>query len=317
MRPLLFSPDTAAQVVIAGLGNCGHALTAMFGCISPDWKVRVWKTGQDGKLPRSMRSVTAEVRSRGMELTGKVQACNTDPRKILPGCDFLIITVPASHHERVLTAAKPYLKRGMVLGILVAEGGVDWCVRRCLGDELYNGIIFFSLETTPWACRILQYGKRVLICGAKEAIHYAVHPPFMVDVVGNLLSRTMTLPDHVSAIDRKFPEFLPGSFLFLTMQNPNAYVHPAIMYGRWANWDGVPVNEPPLFYEGISSQAAVIAQTISLELLQIARSLEQAIPGLDLSSLRAIDQLVLEVSNSITRQLSRVLSVHFYLTCHL
>ena len=38
----------------------------------------------------------------------------------------------------------------------------------------------------------------------------------------------------------------------------NAYVHPAILYGHWHNYNGGEVAEAPLFYQGMDQFAADI-----------------------------------------------------------
>jgi hypothetical protein len=294
----LLTPDLPAKVVICGSGNAGHALLALLGCVNPFWDVRLWKTSNVKKIHRgAFSSVEAVFRGRGLIMKGSVARVSMDPAKVLPGCDFLIITVPACHHDRVFAAAKPFLKRGMVIGVLVAEGGVEWCAQASLGPELFSSITFFSLESTPWVCRILEYGKRVEICGAKEVIHFAVSPPEHSELVGDFLRRTIAICDHVHAFDRRFPDFLPttgnnrGGFFFLTLQNPNALLHIAIMYGMWHNYDGATFQQAPLFYEGITKLGAELCLKVSNEVQLLGKSLESQL-GVDLSHLRDVEALL-------------------------
>ena len=44
-----------------------------------------------------------------------------------------------------------------------------------------------------------------------------------------------------------------SSNLGISLRNPGAVIHPGVMYGRWCpeQWDGKPVDEKPLFYQGV------------------------------------------------------------------
>ena len=41
--------------------------------------------------------------------------------------------------------------------------------------------------------------------------------------------------------------------LGISLRNPGAVIHPGVMYGRWCPeiWDSTPVDEKPLFYQGV------------------------------------------------------------------
>jgi len=54
----------------------------------------------------------------------------------------------------------------------------------------------------------------------------------------------------------------------------NAYLHTSILYGQWEGWQGEPVDEPPLFYNGLTEPAADLLSSISDEIVNIARVIE-------------------------------------------
>ena len=40
--------------------------------------------------------------------------------------------------------------------------------------------------------------------------------------------------------------------LGVQLMSVNAYLHTSLMYGQWEGWDGNPLDEPPLFYCGLT-----------------------------------------------------------------
>jgi hypothetical protein len=40
-----------------------------------------------------------------------------------------------------------------------------------------------------------------------------------------------------------------GHIIGMTLMSVNACIHPSTMYGRWHDWDGEPVDTPPVFYK--------------------------------------------------------------------
>ena len=50
------------------------------------------------------------------------------------------------------------------------EGGFDLCAIHVLGREFIRNSNLFALETLPWACRILDYGRQVEVLGTKKEV---------------------------------------------------------------------------------------------------------------------------------------------------
>ncbi|KAL9952968.1 hypothetical protein ACROYT_G040301 [Oculina patagonica] len=60
-----------------------------------------------------------------------------------------------------------------------------------------------------------------------------------------------------------------GHLLGVTLMSTNAYLHPSILYGQWEGWDGKPLDEPPLFYQGLTDSAANLLSSVSDEIVNI------------------------------------------------
>merc|ERR1719321_2582199 len=62
------------------------------------------------------------------------------------------------------------------------------------------------------------------------------------------------------------------------------------MYGKWSPevWDGSPVAEKPLFYQGVDDFTETVLTGISDEVQLVARKMESLVSGLDLSDAATI-----------------------------
>jgi len=65
-----------------------------------------------------------------------------------------------------------------------------------------------------------------------------------------------------------------GHLLGVQLMSVSAYLHTSILYGQWEGWRGKPVDEPPLFYNGLTEPAADLLSSISDEIVNIARVIE-------------------------------------------
>ena len=169
-------------------------------------------------------------------------------------------------------------------------GGFDLCAIANLGSEFVLHSNLFALETLPWACRIIEYGKSVEVLGTKKEVNVIVSPEhvhgttkdgFVSDVLHGLIGR--------------LPEFDPAdNFLEVTLMNINSVWHPTISYGFYHNKDVTkPMNEPPLFYQGADEFTGEMLAKISDEIMELKRVLLEKYPTLTLDSLHHVSEWML------------------------
>lgn len=112
---------------------------------------------------------------------------------------LVFLPVPAFAHEIYLKAAAPFVADDMVIGVMVAQGGADWCARACIGDKLPR-TTFFALETLPWACRIEEFAKVLVSCSLPSPPLATFSPrcrlPFLCV---SFLSPSLSLPPPAAA----------------------------------------------------------------------------------------------------------------------
>ena len=54
----------------------------------------------------------------------------------------------------------------------------------------------------------------------------------------------------------------------------NGYLHQSITYGRWKDWDGTPLDENPLFYNGLDEFSAGILSGASDEVVATTKAIK-------------------------------------------
>ena len=78
-----------------------------------------------------------------------------------------------------------------------------------------------------------------------------------------------------------------GHPLGVAVMSTDAYLHTSMLYCQWEGWDGKPLDEPPLFYNGLTEAAANLLSSVSDEIVNIGRALELKTEA-DMSNVRDI-----------------------------
>jgi hypothetical protein len=223
----------------------------------------------------------------GLEVIGAVQV-KARPRRIsakaddvIPGSEIVVLVLPAFAHESILREIVPYVDAGAWLGAMPARGGFDYCAVQVLHDLGREDIGLFGLQTLPWACRIQEYGQVVHVLGVKDALDAAGRPVSDISEIVPLLEQMLGLPIGVAS-----------NLLALTLANTGQLIHPGIMYGLFASWDGASfeAKEVPLFYQGLTAEGARTLAALSDEVQAIRAVLESA---MDLSAVRPLETWLL------------------------
>ena len=203
-----------------------------------------------------------------------------DPGLAVPGCDIIFITVPAFAHEQYLAALKPHVKPGVILVGLPGQAGFEFAVRGIWG-ELAKECTIMAFESLPWACRTTEFGKHVEILGIKSHLPGAIH-----------MGHTPPSGDPCAMLQKAIgdtPEMTEsGHLLGITLMATNGYLHPSIMYGYWRDWDGKPLAEPPLFYNGLNQLGAETLSAASDEIVATAKAIMKQRPSVDLNNVTHI-----------------------------
>ena len=79
-----------------------------------------------------------------------------------------------------------------------------------------------------------------------------------------------------------------GHLLGVQLMSINAYLNTSIVYCQWVGWDGIPLDQPPLFYKGLTESSANLLSSVSDEVVKIAKGIELK-TGADMSHVRVFN----------------------------
>ncbi|XP_064651772.1 tauropine dehydrogenase-like [Lineus longissimus] len=277
-------------VTICGGGNGAHIMAGL-AASRPGIEVRVltlyrdeaeqWTTAMaEGNFSVFIKG--GGIRGENVELTADPFTVSKDPREVIPGTHIIIFTVPAYCHEDYFKAIEPYIGPVSTIIGLPGVNGFEFQLRGIL-KEKSDLCTVIDFETLPWVSRIREYGRAVDLLATRETIDGAVHLPRKPSAFhhNHLASFQYMLGDN--------PELeIKGHLLAVTLMAPNAIAQPTIMYGQWRDWEGVPVEESPLFFHGVSTATVELLSHVSEEVVSISREIMAQSPKTDLSSVKHI-----------------------------
>jgi hypothetical protein len=268
------------QVTVCGGGNAAHALVGVLGAqgnhlinvyLSFGGEAQRWQAGiaSQGGIQVLQRDATS---------LGRPHLVSSDPSKVVPGSQLVFLALPAFAHQSVLTEIAPYLEEGAWLGAIPARGAFDLCAWDALREKS-SSLTIFGLQSLPWACRINEYGRSVKILGTKARLDLATWPAEHAAQLANQVGALLGIRLDPAA-----------DFLSLTLAGTGQLIHPGILYGLFHDWDGRPLEEAPLFYQGVDAATAATLEQMSAEVQDLRLVLQQRFPLLDFSAVRSLAQ---------------------------
>lgn len=287
------------RITVCGGGNAAHSAVGLLAA-RDDHQVNVYLSFEE-EAERWHKVIEFQdgiiVSDNEGSVLGRPQKVSSNPAEVIPSSQMVLLALPAFAHGTILREIAPHLDDETMVGALAARGCFDLNAKHTLGEK-GDTITFFGLQTLPWACRIIEYGREVRILGVKAHVDFATCPPQYVRELAPILSDQ--LGTDLDPID---------SFLSLTLAGTGQLIHPGVMYGLFYDWDGTPFEEAPLFYQGIDEKTADILQCMSDEVQAIRTTLEERIPGLDLCAVRSLDEWL---CRSYANEIADTSSLHSY-----
>jgi hypothetical protein len=288
-----------ARVAVCGSGNAGHALVVAM-CQGFGGSI-AWLVGSEERAGLLRRNLSSE----GLHSTGVVTAdagrlatVSSEPAKVIPDADLVLISVPAFAHQVVLERIRPYLKDTAVVGCLPTRGGFEFEASRCLrSDRATYRRSFFGLQTFPWSARVKTPGRLVHFGAAKAEVLLAAS--------GGDASWLAAELTEMFGVD-----IAPtAGFLGLTLGNPGQFIHPGLMYGHFRSWQGAPYDADavPRFYADATDDMGDVVEGLSQEAIAIARAFEAASDfTLDISGVTGVHDWLRSVYAHVTTDVTTV-----------
>ena len=108
-----------------------------------------------------------------------------------------------------------------------------------------RSVVIAGLETLPWACRLVEPGRRADVLGTKSAVDAAItmHPDPDRDI---LARHTPPALEMMQTVVGPAPTLrLASGFLGVSLMNIISFWHPTLMWHRWKVWDGQETFDAP------------------------------------------------------------------------
>lgn len=276
----IMTNETKKKACVLGAGNSAHVTAGLVASL-PDWECHVyaprknraelWKEGiAKGGMKVQYGSLEGNVLIQGAPVK-----ISKYPEDVIPGCQVLIMCLPATAFEENIIDVAPYVDEGAMIGTICASNGYNWCIdygmNKAGRDRDSYGV--FALQNLPWACRYSEYGVSVEVLGTKPFMEIVARPRTRLEEIGEIMSKLIYV---------KCPP-VHGGFIGAGLSNMTQVIHPAIMHDNFKDWDGkTPYKENPLFYQGLSEEAADNMLKVSDEIMAVKAEIEKRVPHIDL-----------------------------------
>ncbi|XP_053393900.1 opine dehydrogenase-like [Mercenaria mercenaria] len=274
--------DKPTRILVCGGGNGAHTLAATASCLD-NLEVNVmtlfsdeakrWsdKLGED----KILIDVTYNDGNQG-ELHGKPRLITNDPEEAMKGVDAVFFVVPAFAHQQYFDAISKHVQPNTIIIGMPGQAGFEFQATKSLKNaNALSNCAIISMESLPWACRILDFAKKVQILGFKDVLGVSLIP-------GHGQYKLPPL-EFAQRIMGPKPQLKPTSNYLAVNLMAKSIIHPPVIYGKWRNWDGNPVPEAPLFYQGVNDEQADFLSKVSDEVVATAKKIQSRIEKLDMS----------------------------------
>merc|ERR1740121_1077803 len=259
-------------VLVCGGGNAAQVATAMFASRYPTIAVSLF-ADEAAKWKAALGDADYELTlDTGKVLRSRPDDITNDP-SVAAQADAIVLAVPSFAHGQYFKAFAPHMKPNTVVAVMPARSGGDILFSAELGEKAKD-MIFMGFETLPWACRFTEWGRKATILGTKGSILAAVTPPSKFSAAFAIMQGLLGVFPNVAESPNN---------LGISLRNPGAVIHPGVMYGRWCpeKWDGKPLDEKPLFYQGVEEFTENVLLQLTGEVQAVKAKVEE-LTGADL-----------------------------------
>ncbi|KAL8584321.1 hypothetical protein ACOMHN_014740 [Nucella lapillus] len=268
-------------VCVCGGGNGAHAMAGL-AAAHPNTEARVLTLFKDeavrwtNLLKEGDFTIKQNKPDKSVvEIKAKPTLVTKDASQAIPGANLIIFCVPAFAHAQYFKEIAPYVEPNTAIIGLPGQPGFEFQCYAMLDKKVVKQCAVLSYESLPWACRILEFGKLVEILGAKDSLVGSIikgQSQLRLDPVKTLQAMMGEHPSLKMANNYLEPYLMTKSI-----------VHPPLMYTRWKDWDGQPMAQKPLFYQGLDEFGAGSLSAVSDEVVATAKAISDKRPALCLS----------------------------------
>ena len=271
--------DTPTRILVCGGGNGAHCLAVLAASLK-NVEVNIMTLFKDEAKRWSNvlgdDAISAEVHSDGQttEITGKPRLITNDPKEAMKDVDAVFFVVPAFAHQEYFDAILKYIRPNTIIVGMPSQAGFEFQAFKSLKSVSNYAVI--SMESLPWACRILEFGKKVQLLGYKDVLGASVVSVGKGNYKMPPLEYAQTILGPKPHLD-KIQNYLAVNLM------AKSIVHPPILYGKWKDWDEKPLEEAPVFYQGVDDIQESLLTDVSNEVLKTAVEINRQRNDLDMT----------------------------------
>lgn len=273
--------ENKLKVLVCGGGNGAHCLAGL-SASNPDVETRVLTLFADeaerwSKILQTNDLTVTMVNSDGSsgEIKSKPTLVTKDRKEAASGADVIFLVVPAFAHEQYFREISHFVGDNTLIVGLPGQAGFEFQCLYMLGEKAKSCIVM-SAESLPWACRILEFGRLVQILGFKETLGVSKLQGSQSNFKGSPFDTVQKVLGPKPVL-REIQNYIAVNLM------AKSIIHPPLMYGQWSSFDGTPLKEKPLFYQGVDEKQANLLSGVSDECIAIGKAIEKQIPGTDMS----------------------------------
>lgn len=159
---------------------------------------------------------------------GNLDLATNDAEKAFRSAELVLVTVPSFAMEKAAKMMLPFLKPGVMIGIIPGNGGGEVAFKYAIE----KGAIVFGLQRVPSVARLVEYGKSVRAIGYRNTLYVAALPKkytqqccriiadglqMKCEQLPDYLNLTLTLSNsilHTTRLKTLFKDYIPGKTFY-------------------------------------------------------------------------------------------------------
>ena len=253
------------KVTIVGGGNIGTQFATHFAEHGDSVYIR---TSKPDKFSKDL--VVVDHNGQIIHKGSITKATSLD-KEAFENADLVFVTVPSFMMQKVANQIKPYVKKGMMIGIIPGNGGGEFVFK----GPIHKGAIVFGLQRVPSVARLIEYGKKVCATGYRKELKVASIPKKYISKISKIISEVFNIP-CLSVND----------YMNLTLTPSNPILHTTRLYTLFKDYipNKTIYKKVPLFYENWDDQTTKLLFRCDEEV----QNLCTAIKEYDLSEVKSL-----------------------------
>jgi hypothetical protein len=241
------------NVCICGGGSLAHALAAVIG--ARDGVRLSILTRQPQRWSPTVRGLYLDI----AEVVGRIAVIDDNP-EIVCEASVVLLALPSTAIEEVLTRIRPFLRPDTLVGALPGFPGFDWRARNILDPH----VTVFGSQRVPYVRRTISYGEAVWISGIRPRLFVASLPSQQARLCAQTLEFLTGIPTETLA-----------TFLLVNLSTSNPTFHTARLYASLSRLAMDPdIGRPAQFYEEWDDGASEVFLALDAELASIGKALD-------------------------------------------